>query len=286
MQRVAILGWPVGHSISPQMHNAAFAAGGIPARYEAWPVPPEQLAAAVKQLCTPEWVGANVTIPHKETVVPLLDELDPMAALVGAVNTIARRGDRLHGYNTDWIGFLTHLRDAGCDPAGQRAVILGAGGAARAVAVALAHGGVTGLAVLNRTPSRAEGVAQAAAETARRAGRSLAAHPGPLEGPEAREILSQAGLVINCTPLGMAPAVDGSPLAGSLEALPPTAVVYDTVYRPAETRLLREARSRGLQTVGGLGMLVYQGALAWEHWFGAAGPVDLMFQAAETALNG
>lgn len=285
MQRqVALLGWPVGHSVSPAMHNAAFAAAGIAARYQALAVPGEQLATVVGNLRGSEWVGANVTIPHKQAVMPYLDEIGPWARMMEAVNTITNRQGRLLGSNTDWAGFLLHLRAQGLDPAGLRTVVLGAGGAARAVAVALAMAGARELTVLNRTAARVDPVLAVAREAAGRKGTPLTVARGPLEGREARRLLANAGLVVNCTPLGMHPDDSGSPLADTLGVLSAGTWVYDTVYRPSETRLMREARSRGLRAVGGLGMLVYQGALSWNFWFGRRGPVDVMWRAAEAAL--
>lgn len=286
-QKLAVLGWPVGHSLSPAMHQAALDAEGIDAAYEAVAVPPERLAQAIEALREHPWVGANVTIPHKEAVVPLLDELGPQATLVGAVNTIASRDGRLVGHNTDGAGFLAHLHAEGCDPAGRRAVVLGAGGAARAVVAALARAGVGQLAVLNRTAARRQAVAELAQHVAAVSGRSLTVNTAPLDAGDetARLILSTAELVVNCTSLGMEPDVRTSPLEDAVGALPPACFVYDTVYRPLASRLVTEARSRGLRATGGLGMLAYQGALAWEVWFGRRGPVELMQQVARAALE-
>lgn len=282
----ALLGWPVGHSLSPAMHNAAFREQGIQAIYVALAVPPEELDEAVRGLASLGFGGANVTIPHKEAVLGYLDEVTPEALLIGAVNTIVCRDGRLTGHNTDGQGFLRHLYAEGIDPAGQNAVILGAGGAARAVAAALAGAGVRTLVVAGRTPERAEAVAGLARRAASAAGMEVEAAPVALPSREAELALADAHLVVNCTPVGMAPATGESPLPDGLGGLRPGTVVYDTVYRPPQTRLLRDARARALVTIGGLGMLVHQGALAWELWFGRPGPVPVMWAAAEAALTG
>ncbi|MCG0240093.1 MAG: shikimate dehydrogenase [Firmicutes bacterium] len=281
---VALLGWPVAQSISPAIHNAAFAEAGVPGHYLALAVPPEQLPDALRGLVALGFVGANVTVPHKEAVLPLLDEVSPEAARIGAVNVIAVREGRLVGANTDAAGFLAHLQRLGIDPAGMRAVILGAGGAARAVAYALAKAGVRELTVLNRTPARADAVAALARDVAREEGRDLPVRIGPLSGPDCRIILSQAHLLVNCTPLGMGPHPAETPLPEGLGALPPGAVVYDTVYRPEPTWLIREAQKMALVAVDGLGMLVHQAALSWAVWFGQPGPLAAMEAAAHRAL--
>lgn len=272
---LAVLGYPVAHSLSPAMHQPALEAAGFNARYVALAVQPADLGAAVRGLAALGFIGANVTLPHKEAVLGYLDEVTDDARLIGAVNTIAIRDGRLYGSNTDGAGFLAHLRAEGVDPAGKAAVILGAGGAARAIAVALARAGVTRLAVLGRTAARAEAVA-AAARAAGCAGASAGAlAPAGLEG---------AALVVNCTPVGMHPHAGESPVPAAW--LPAGAVVYDTIYRPARTRLLQDAVARGLRGIGGLGMLVYQGALAWQPWFGRRGPAEQMFAAARAAAAG
>lgn len=278
-RRAVLLAWPAGHSLSPAMHDAAFRELGIAARYEAREVPPEGLAAAVAELRAPEVLGANVTVPHKEAVLALLDGLEPEAAAIGAVNTIVRADGGLRGANTDGAGFLRALReDAGFDPAGAVVLLLGAGGAARAVAHALLGAGAARVGLHNRTPERAAALAAAFAER------------GELRvlGPEElAEGLERADLLVNTTSVGMARGgrdPDVSPLPAGL--LPRRALVVDLVYRPARTRLLRETEAAGLPTQNGLPMLVYQGAEAFERWTGRAAPVAVMRAAAEAALRG
>lgn len=264
---LAVLGHPVAHSVSPAMHNAALRAVGRDAAYHAFDVPPERLAGALRGLACLGFAGVNLTVPLKQLAVPLLDELDPTAATLGAVNTIAVRDGRLVGHNTDGAGFLRSLAaDADWRPAGRLAVVLGAGGSARAVVAALGAAGAE-VAVVNRSAQRARALSPASGDLA-----------------AAAAWLPRADLLVNCTPVGMHPAVDSIP-AVDLDLLPPGALVADLVYNPAETRLLLAARARGLRTLGGLGMLVWQGALAWRAWFGETGPVDVMRRAAEAALG-
>ncbi len=279
-RQLAILGYPVGHSISPAMHNEAFRSQRMNCAYSAFAVEPSNLRAAVEGLRALGFLGANVTIPHKEAVIPLLDEVAPTARQIGAVNTIVNRGGRLIGYNTDGWGFISSLEEAGVRPAGVSAVILGSGGAARAIAVYLALAGVRHLTISNRTLERAENLVR----DVRQAAPDLAVHAVEALAQSEREALMEAGLVVNCTPLGMSPDITSTPLP-EINLLPQKAVVYDTVYTPSDTRLLRDARLRGLRAVGGLGMLVHQGACAWEYWFGRRGPVSVMFSAAKAALE-
>lgn len=280
-RQLAIIGYPVGHSISPAMHQEAFRHQRMNCNYSAFAVEPAHLKAAVEGLRALGFLGANVTIPHKETVIGLLDEVAPTARQIGAVNTIVNRGGRLIGYNTDGWGFISSLEEAGVRPAGVSAVVLGAGGAARAITVYLALARVRRLTISNRTVARAEELAR----EVRKAAPDLPVYAVEASSQAEREALMDAGLVVNCTPLGMTPDVNSTPLQ-EINLLPQQAVVYDTVYAPADTRLLRAARLRGLRAIGGLGMLVHQGACAWEYWFGRRGPVGVMYSAAKGTLEG
>lgn len=282
---VGLLGWPVAHSVSPQMHNAAFQEAGMACLYAALAVPPHLVGQAITGLNALGFVGANVTIPHKEAVMAHLDEIGPSARLVGAVNTIVAHADgRLVGHNTDGPGFVALLAEHGITAEGRRAVILGAGGAARAVAVHLALAGCTQVAVLARTLRRAQeliALVQAAVAGEQPAPRLLAL---PESGLDADRVLAAADIVVNCTPQGMDPEVAATPLP-QIDRLPVGCAVVDTIYRPAQTRLLREAQARGLPAIGGLGMLVHQGALSWEYWFGRRGPAGVMLAAARRAVE-
>ncbi|HET8629471.1 MAG TPA: shikimate dehydrogenase [Thermomicrobiales bacterium] len=270
---VPLLGHPVAHSLSPAFQDAAFAAAGIPARYVLWDVAPGELAAAVARLREPGVLGANVTVPHKEAVVPLLDALTPRAARVGAVNTIVKRGAALEGDNTDLDGFLAPLRERGLPLAATRAVLLGAGGAARAVAAALLDAGAPALAVANRTPARAVALA-------RDLGDARVCALG-LDDPALGEACAGAGLLVNATSAGWGDDAPPAALA-ALDRLPPGALVYDLTYRA--TPFLRAAAARGLATLDGLPMLVEQGALAWRRWTGREPPRAAMRAAAAAAV--
>lgn len=276
----ALFGHPVAHSVSPLMQNRAFEELGLNCRYFAFDVKADDLEIAVRAIRALGLGGANITIPHKEKVVQYLDEIEEQAKLIGAVNTVVNRDGCLVGYNTDASGFLESLRhDAEFEPCGKHAVILGAGGAARAVAFALISAGVKRLGIFNRNPSRAEALGR---EIFGLNGCQVEA--GGLQGAALRRALAEADLLVNATSAGMHPDVDGLPLQ-DLSALQPGLLVYDLVYNPPRTRLLQEAEKRGCRTCSGIGMLVYQGALAFELWTGKRAPVAVMRQAAEKALK-
>ncbi len=269
-RRAVLIGTPIAHSLSPAMHNAAFAQLGIAASYGLRETDAAGLAAAVAALRAPEWFGANVTIPHKEAVIPLLDEIAPLAARAGAVNTIVKRGGRLRGENTDVGGFLWPLRLGGAQLDRWRVTLLGAGGAARGVAVGLLDAGVTQLTVVNRTVERAAALV-AALDDAR-------ADILALDDPWLGGVLAASDLVINAIPTGLR---DDDPLplpAALLARLPDHALVYDLAYR--QTVLLRAAAARGLATLDGLPMLVEQGALSFALWTGQEPPRPAMWAAA------
>ncbi|MBI2867261.1 MAG: shikimate dehydrogenase [Chloroflexi bacterium] len=272
---VGILGYPIKHSISPVFQQAAFDALGIDARYEAWEVPPDKLAEAVARLRRPECLGANVTIPHKEAVTPMLDQAMPHVQRIGAVNTIVNQRGKLAGYNTDVEGFLRALReDGGFDPKGKTALVLGAGGSARAVCFGLAEAGVEALFLVNRTLARAQALAQEMKPLVRH----VIALPWTEEWPGAYDLL------VNCTSLGMAHGADEGRSPAEGRTLPRDALVYDLVYRPAVTPLLAQAERAGCRILGGLPMLVYQGAASFTLWTGQPAPLPVMFAAARKAL--
>lgn len=270
---LGLLGWPVRHSLSPAMHNAAGAALGLNVVYVPLPVPPEQIGAAVRGLAALGFRGANVTIPHKQAVLPHLDVIEPAAQALGAVNTIIidelpDGGRRLTGANTDWSGFLADLTQQQVAVAGRECLVLGAGGSARAVAYALAQAGGR-VRVLARRAEQAQQVARDV-QTALPA----AALDGlPLDG--LATLAPAAPIIVNTTPLGMTPAVDRSPWPADLP-LPPGSFVYDLVYNPAETALLRQARAAGCGAGNGLGMLVHQAAQAFARWTGHSPDIAVM----------
>ncbi len=276
--RLGIIGYPAGHSISPAFQQAALDALGIDARYERWETPPDRLAERIRSLRSPDVFGANVTVPHKEAVIPLLDDVDEWARTAGAVNTIVNLDGTLTGYNTDSYGFLQGLKEAGTQPAGARVLLLGAGGAAKGVVLALARERAASIAIANRTRERAE----ALAVLARRHG--VRCEVVPL----VEEALSCAALavnlIVNTTTLGMLHGAGESQSPLSNACIPASALVYDLVYNPPETPLLREAKRAGARVQGGLPMLVHQGAAAFRLWTGREPPVDVMLQAARRAL--
>lgn len=322
-----LLGYPLGHSVSPAMHNAAFQALGLDGRYDALPTPPERLAETVAGLAEAGYRGVNVTIPHKQAVMPLLDELSDAARAIGAVNTVVvepANVDPVHGIhrltphrplraweiaspapegasqvqpgisipglrgdNTDWLGFLHPLDAAGIDLRGKSALLLGAGGSARAVVYALIQRGLAHLTIWARNPARAAELAQ----HARVLSSSLTIDHWPLNIVNCQLSVingqwSMAGspdLIINTTPLGMWPHIDASPWPADL-SFPAGALVYDLVYRPERTLFLQQAEAAGCVTQGGLEMLVVQGAASFELWTGQRPPLEVMLAAARAEL--
>lgn len=268
-RRVVLIGNPIAHSLSPAFQNAAFRAAGITARYDLAEIAADTLPEAVARLRGAAWYGANVTVPYKEAVIPLLDEISDDSRAVGAVNTIINRGGRLIGTNTDVPGFAAALREAGIHVEGQTVVLLGAGGSARAVAAALHQLRAGRLVIANRTLARAQAIAAQFPDA------WATAAALPVLSTE-YSVLPQAQLVVNTVPVGVS---DGaSPLTDAdLARLPPTATVYDLVYR--RTPLLHAAETRGLRSIDGLGMLIHQGARSWEMWTGQPAPLDAMWSA-------
>ena len=283
MQYLGVIIEPGKQSISPAFHNAALEALDLPFKYVTWATPVDGVETRVTGLRAPTVRGANVTIPHKEAVMPFLDEVDALAQRVGAVNTITTDDGRLSGSNTDVEGFLRALRtDGAFDARGRRAVIAGAGGAARAVVVALIEAGAAAVAILNRTPERAERLVADLASFA--GGTELEARA--VTEQSWTEMAGRADLLVNCTSLGMAGTADEARSPAPAEVIRPEMLVFDLIYRPAETPLLRDASQRGARTLGGLPMLVYQGAASFKMWTGHDAPTDVMMDAAQQAIAG
>lgn len=277
---VGVIGWPVDDSLNPVMHNAAFTEVGLDWAYVPLPVPPDQLDRALKGLAALNFVGVNVIAPHQQAVIRYLDESSDAARLTGAVNTIHIQDRKFYGYNTDAIGFLKAMKEAGCDPQGLRVAVLGAGGAARAAIFSLARAGAERITIFNRTSKRAAFLVDDLAEAfpASRLtfeplnSETLAARPGKVD------------LVINTTSLGMHPQADTCPWPADVP-IPPDTVFYDLVYNPLDTLFLRRARDAGISTIDGLGMFVHQGAFAFEKWTGRQAPVEVMRQACMQELE-
>ena len=279
-QRLGIIGYPIGHSISPIFQQAALDHLGIDATYEKWEVTPEGVGDFVNGLRAPDSLGINITVPHKQAVIPFLDEVDEWATAAGAVNTIVNRDGHLSGHNTDGPGFLRALLvETGYDPKGTRALVLGAGGAARGILLALARGGVDSMVIANRTLERAETLAKLASDN------GVKSEAISLSGNALTEAVSRADLIVNCTTMGMSHGPDehGSPISAA--QIPATAIVNDVVYTPLLTPLLKEAAAVGATALGGLHMLVYQGVLSFQMWTGQDAPVDVMLAAATAEMT-
>ncbi len=266
-----VVGYPVGHSLSPAMHNKAFESLQLDCCYLPLPLRPQDLDKGVDGLRALGFAGFNVTIPHKEAILARLDEVDPEASGMGAVNTVINRGGCLIGYNTDGRGFLRSVSELWqFNPAGENVVLLGAGGAARAIAAALAGGGARSVTIANRHPERAEKLAQVLAE------RFLCQfHATDLAGRELDLALEQGSLVVQTTSAGMYPDAESEPIINPLRLFKHN-FVYDIIFNPWETRFLKGARRQGCSSANGLGMLLYQGTLAFELWTGRPAPVEIM----------
>jgi len=272
---VGLFGHPVHHSQSPVMHNTAFVHQQLDFVYMAFDVLPEHLHEAVAGIRALGLRGVNVTLPHKVAIIPLLDEIDPLAERIGAVNTVVNENGRLIGYNTDGTGYVRSLtEETGVDLRGQVVTLLGAGGAARAVAFTLAEQGVREIRIINRSPERA---AQLAASL------GAAVSACVVETEEAGRVIADSTLLINTTSIGMYPHVDDMPVPD--EWLHPGLIVSDLIYNPLETKLLRQARAIGARTHSGVGMFVYQGALAFELWTGEQAPSGIMREIVLQQLN-
>lgn len=277
---VGVFGDPVAHSLSPAMHNRAFAALGLDFVYVPFHVRGDSLAEAVAAVRALSLAGVNVTVPHKVRVMQFLDEIDAEARMIGAVNTIVNRAGRLVGYNTDGRGFVRSLeRQAGRSPRGARVVILGAGGAAQAIACSLARAGAASVAIANRTREKAEALARLVCAEA-----PATALPAAPDDPDLRRALGEADIVVQATSVGMHPHHEVPPPL-PVEAVRQGALVCDIVYNPRETRLIKAARERGCDTLTGEGMLVYQGAIAFELWTGQAAPEELMLATLDELLS-
>lgn len=269
-----VIGWPIGHSLSPRLHGHWLKRYGVAGTYIPMAVAPEQVGNAIHGVVALGLAGSNVTVPHKEAVMPFLDEVEPTARRIGAVNTIVVKPDgRTVGSNTDGFGFLENIR-AGVDgwqPDAGAAVVIGAGGAARSILVALIDGGCPEIRLVNRSPERAERVS---------------AEMGPpvraVPWERRAEALDGASLLVNTSAAGMA---DNPTLDLTLGSLPKSAIVTDIVYAPLRTKLLVDAAANGNRTVDGLGMLLHQARPGFEAWFGVAPTVDQALRAAVLAAS-
>lgn len=263
---IGLIGHPIAHSRSPDMHNAALKHFGLPYVYLAYDIPPEQFATAINGMKTLGFIGWNVTIPHKVRMMDYLDELDLGAIEIDAVNTVVKRGEKWVGFNTDGIGYLRSLREEiAIDLKGKRVVLLGAGGAARAVGYTLATSGVEQLVIANRTLSKAE-------QLAKHLEKHTKTDVRPIQ--DCKQAIQKASLVVNTTSVGMHPNTEEIPIDPTW--LHPDLVASDLIYEPRQTAFLKAASSIGAKTHNGLGMLVHQAACAFELWLDQKAPVALM----------
>ncbi|MBI3014523.1 MAG: shikimate dehydrogenase [Candidatus Tectomicrobia bacterium] len=276
---LGIIGHPVSHSLSPVMQNAAIQYKSLNYVYVAFEVLPHLLGRAIRGIPGLGISGVNVTVPHKEAVLPFLDRISPEARFIGAVNTIVREKEELIGYNTDGIGFSRALAQEGNSSlAGKALLLLGAGGAARAVAAQAATEGARELIIANRSLPRAQRLeTDLLGKFPDLQCRSL-----PLDSTAIEPLLPTVDLLVNATTRGMRP---GDPPPVSLAGLPRHTMVYDLIYNPPVTELIRISRQRGNPALNGLGMLIYQGAASFELWTGSAAPIDVMKKALEIALG-
>lgn len=266
----AVIGDPIQHSLSPDMHNAGYQALGVDAFYQRFQVKADRLGEAVQGLHALGFSGWNVTLPHKEAILALLDTLTPQAERAGAVNTVKIHEGQMIGHNTDGDGFVRSVQEELNGFQGKKAVLLGAGGAGKGIALALAEQGMK-LHILNRTPEKANELARI---IQREGGMATAGEFAP------GDWLKDVDLLVQTTSIGL----HKEPFPFSLEGISKQALVVDIIFNPMETLFLIEAKQLGCRTQNGLGMLLYQGALAWEFWFGGQAPIEEMRQALKRGL--
>lgn len=272
-----VFGYPVAENPTGVMQEAAFRALGLNWRYLTIEVKPDDLPAAVMGMRAMGFAGINLTIPHKVAVIPLLDDVAPDARMIGAVNTVRRDGDRLIGENTDGKGFLKGVREIGDDPRGKTIVILGAGGAARAIAVELALAGASAIHVYNRSLERGQSMV---ADLVARTGVNASFHPWDHTYP----VTPDVDILVNATSIGLYPDVEAMPDA-ALDDASPDLLVCDVIPNPPNTPFMRAAAARGLRTINGLSMLVYQGMIGFKLWTGHDAPEAVMKAALEDAFR-
>jgi shikimate dehydrogenase len=276
-QIYALIGDPIGHSLSPYIHNAAFKYLKLDFVYVTFKVTRKNVKEALQGARALGIRGLNVTMPLKTAVIQHLDKLDSNAIKIGAVNTILNEDGKLIGYNTDGLGALNTLKAKGQNPAGKNILILGAGGAARAVAFALCKE-ANAITILNRTLEKAKALTE---ELSKNFNKKISY--GELNGKTLRKEIEKADILLNATSVGMAPHENETPV--DMKFLHSNLTVFDLVYNPSETRLLREAKAVGAKTVNGICMLIHQGALSFEIWTGRKAPIDVMMRACEMGLR-
>ncbi len=289
---IGLIGYPIKHSISPCFQQAALDYYHLDICYQAWETSSGRLGPTINSLRESQNLGANVTVPYKQAVLPLLDEIDYLAGLIGAVNTIVKRENKLLGFNTDAQGFVQGLYQEGCfNPEGKQAVVLGAGGAARAVCFALVQQKVDSLVIINRNLLRAKALAEGLRSYIKGSstgteGLRTEITTLPWRSLSSEGTFHRCQLIVNCTSVGMryGSSEGQSPL--TTEVIPREVLIYDLVYNPRPTPLLQSAQEAGANTLGGLAMLVYQGAASFELWTGKKAPMDIMLSRETEMLIG
>jgi len=277
---VGLIGDPVSHSVSPQMHNAAFEELKLDYCYIAMQVDKKDLKKALDGIRAENFAGVNVTVPHKEAVIPLLDEVTKLPRLIGAVNTIKNENGKLIGYNTDGTGFIESLKkDANVGPKGKKVVLIGAGGGAKAVAIMLAESGAKSLAITDILSDKASSLSDYV-----KSHFDIEALFLPQKSNELKAAVKNCDILINATPVGMHPNENKCPLSDDFE-IPKGILACDLIYNPPESKLLKKAKESGAKTLNGIGMLVRQGALAFEIFTENEAPVEVMRNAVLKALN-
>ena len=283
MIALGLIGWPVSHSLSPKLHNAALQANGIMGEYCLYPInpqEPEKLLNILSKVRSGEITGLNVTIPLKQSVIPLMDELTDTSRSIGAVNTIYSKDGRLYGHNTDAPGFTADLKE-NCvfqNYSGKKVIVLGAGGSARAVVWALRQ-----MSCLVTIASRDPAQGRSLIGEFQRHSNNMEINSISLDHKSLKPLLGNTNIVINTTPVGMFPNINESPWPNGLP-LPGGAFIYDLIYNPSKTNLVTTAHQMGLRAVNGLGMLVEQAALAFEIWTGISAPRNVMVSAVKLNL--
>lgn len=272
-----VIGDPIEHSLSPAMHNSAFHKLGLDYAYLAFHVPKKSLKSAMLGVAGLGIVGVNITIPHKVEVMKLLDHIDETATLIGAVNTVVNRDGRLFGFNTDGAGALRALKENWVGVKGKRIALLGAGGASKAIAFKLSES-ARSLIILNRTKSKALSLARSLKKI-----RNIQVDARKLNEENLKSTLSDVDILVNATSVGMFPQINATPIDRDL--LHRDLTVFDIVYNPIQTLLLREASERGCKIVNGVDMLVYQGAVSFELWTGESPPIEVMRRVVLDALG-
>ncbi len=279
-QLIGVIGYPLKHSLSPIFHQAALDYYNLDIRYMLWETENSDLPSRVDDLRKPQYLGANVTVPYKERIIQLIDEVDISASFIGSINTIVNRNGKLIGHNTDSYGFMQALEtEADYNPEGKNALVLGAGGVARAVLISLIQKGVHSLFIANRTRSRAENLREYVIGFIYQNKYATDVKIIDWQYSSLQSTATTCGLIVNCTSIGMKYSAQEKESPLSQNMIPGNALVYDLVYNPLETPLLKAAKAAGAGTLNGLPMLVYQGAAGFKLWTGRDAPLDIMFSA-------